>query len=280
MGIYDRDYERQRSYDDSPGFHLGSDVSWTTKLVIVMAIVYVVQLLTDLPTRPAMAGSPTSYSLARRSAAPSVDGLSPRHVWLSARSVRLKHILFNAFGLWMFGRSVEGRYGEERVSDVLLGAVVVSRAWHGWCRVAASGRLDPRIPDARLTRVASPAVLLLFCLNLRARSRFSSGACSPCRPGCLQWCFWADLLGASAEGHVAYTAHLAAHSRWIYFKAGWRLSDWLPGRLKLPKLGRRPPLRVHDPADDADDATDDVVDTSSSKSRHGQTASPLRSDGS
>ena len=47
MGIYDRDYERQRSdYNDSPGFHLGGEMSWTTKLVIVMGIVYVVQLLT------------------------------------------------------------------------------------------------------------------------------------------------------------------------------------------------------------------------------------------
>ena len=48
MGIYDRDYERERNYDDSPGYHLGGERTWTTNLVILMAIVYVVQLLTKL----------------------------------------------------------------------------------------------------------------------------------------------------------------------------------------------------------------------------------------
>ena len=46
MGIYDRDYERERDvYDDSPGFHLGNQLTLTTKLVIFMGAVYVVQLL-------------------------------------------------------------------------------------------------------------------------------------------------------------------------------------------------------------------------------------------
>ena len=51
MGIYDRDYERERSYDDSPGFRIGGERSLTTNLVIVMGIVYVVQLLTGLGPR-------------------------------------------------------------------------------------------------------------------------------------------------------------------------------------------------------------------------------------
>jgi hypothetical protein len=40
--------------------------------------------------------------------------------------------------------------------------------------------------------------------------------------------------------------------------------------MKMPKLRRRPPLRVHDPADDVDD-TEDAVDVILRKIReHGQ----------
>ncbi|MEX2092235.1 MAG: DUF6576 domain-containing protein, partial [Pirellulales bacterium] len=74
------------------------------------------------------------------------------------------------------------------------------------------------------------------------------------------------------ESNVAYTAHIGgALFALIYFKAGWQLSNWLPSRLKLPKLGGRPPLRVHDPTDDADDGTEDAVDNILRKIReHGQ----------
>jgi hypothetical protein len=82
-----------------------------------------------------------------------------------------------------------------------------------------------------------------------------------------------NLFGTvGGDGHVAYTAHIGgAIFALLYFKAGWRLSNWLPGGWKMPKLGRRPSLRVHEPADDFDDASDDAVDNILRKIReHGQ----------
>ena len=259
MGIYDRDYERDRSNDDSPGFHLGSDVSWTTKLVIVMAIVYVVQLLTgltaredgwftdlfslraDLPKKPWMAFQLVTYGF--------------------LHSYDFKHILFNCFGLWMFGRSVEGQYGKREYLAFFLAAVAFAGLAWLVCEFAATRQLDPRIQMLGASGGIA-GVLILFCFNFPRQQVFIWGVL-PMKAWVFALVFVGlDLLGATnREGNVAYTAHLGgALFAAIYFKAGWRLSNWLPGRMKLPKFGRRPPLRVHDPTDDAEEATDDVVD--------------------
>ncbi|HVT30835.1 MAG TPA: hypothetical protein VHE81_22710, partial [Lacipirellulaceae bacterium] len=47
MGFYDRDYQRGGYYDRQPGLHLGGPRTLTTKLVILMCFVYVIQLLTQ-----------------------------------------------------------------------------------------------------------------------------------------------------------------------------------------------------------------------------------------
>ena len=45
MGIYDRDYSRPVR-GQQPGFHLGASMTLTTKLVIVMFVVYGIELFT------------------------------------------------------------------------------------------------------------------------------------------------------------------------------------------------------------------------------------------
>ena len=132
MGIYDRDYERERSYDDSPGFHLGGARSWTTNLVIVMAIVYVVQLLTNPAARPDDGWFTDTFSL---------HADLPRQPWMAFQLITygflhdvndLKHILFNASVCGCSAASVEAALREEGVSDVLPRGRGVCRRWPGW----------------------------------------------------------------------------------------------------------------------------------------------------
>ena len=46
MGLYDRDYQRDESYDRASGFEIGGGRTLTTNLVIVMIAIYVIQLVT------------------------------------------------------------------------------------------------------------------------------------------------------------------------------------------------------------------------------------------
>jgi rhomboid family protein len=272
MGIYDRDYERERSYDDAPGFHLGSNLSWTTKLVIVLGIVYVIQLL----TRPSGArldeGWFTEFFALHRNL--------PQRPWMVFELLTygflhdvhdLKHILFNGFALWMFGRFVEMRYGPREFLAFYLVTVIVA----GLCWLASEWVANQQLVDSTLVGASGgiAGVLLLFCLNFPRQQIFIWGVFP--LPA---WVFAILFLGmnlfgaAGGGGQVAYTAHIGgALFALAYYKAGWQFSRWIPTRLKMPKLGRRPPLRVHDPADDADDATEEVVDNILRKIReHGQ----------
>jgi membrane associated rhomboid family serine protease len=259
MGIYDRDYERGQNYDDSPGFRIGGERSLTTNLVIVMGIVYVVQLLTGLG--PQEDGWFTDLF--------SLHADLPRKPWMAFQLVTygflhsydFKHILFNCFGLWMFGRSVEEPYGKREYFCFFIAAVMFAGLAWLVCELAATGQLNPNVQMLGASGGIA-AVLILFCLNFPRQQVFIWGVL-PMKAWVFALVFVGlDLFGAtSREGTVAYTAHLGgALFAVIYFKAGLRLSDWLPGGWKLPKLRRRPPLRVHDPADDVEDASDDVVD--------------------
>jgi len=135
----------------------------------------------------------------------------------------------------------------------------------------ANGQLTPYSLVGASGGIAG--VLLLFCLNFPRQQIFIWGVFP--MPA---WVFAVLFLGmnlfgaAGGESNVAYTAHIGgALFALVYFNAGRRLSNWLPSRLKMPKLGRRPPLRVHDPSDDLDEGTDDAVDHILRKIReHGQ----------
>lgn len=277
MGIYDRDYEREHNYDGSTGFHLGGGVrSLSTNLVIVMVIVYVVQLFTEAPG-PREGWFTETFSLAAN---------LPRRPWMAFQLVTygflhspddIKHILFNCFGLWMFGRIVEARYGKrEYLAFFLVAVAFAGAAWLASEFVA--NRL--LLPNASLLGASGgiAAVLILFCLNFPRQQIYIWGVLP-----IPAWVFAVLFVGynmlnasngSSADGqkdHVAYTAHIGgALFALLYYKLGWRISDWLPGSFKLPKLGRRPPLRVHTPTEEEDD-TEDAVDHILRKIReHGQ----------
>ena len=120
MGIYDRDY--QRGYRPPSGFYLGGSTTLTTKLVIVMFGVYVVQLM----TRDERIGSQTLFSLY-----PNVFQ-HPLHLFqlltygFLHSPIDIKHIVFNMLGLWFFGRDIEYRYGSREYLAFFLVAVVAA----------------------------------------------------------------------------------------------------------------------------------------------------------
>lgn len=255
MGIYDRDYERDRDvYDDSPGFHLGSQLTLTTKLVIFMGAVYVVQLL----------------------AGPWFTNLFSLHAnllaqpWLVFELVTygflhdpgdLRHILFNCFALWMFGRAVEFRYGPREYLAFFLAAVVFA----GLVWVIGELASNRGIVQASMLGASGgiAAVLILYCLNYPKQQIYIWGILP--LPA---WVFALVFVGMDIFGSihpqkstVAFTAHIGgALFALIYFFAGWRFSNLLPTSFRMPKLGRRPSLRVHDPVDDVTDADEAEVD--------------------
>jgi membrane associated rhomboid family serine protease len=277
MGIYDRDYEREQNYGYSPGFRFGGGMrSLSTNLVIAMAIVYVVQLLTKVSDRDPGWFTDTFSLWANL----------PRQPWMAFQLITygflhspndITHILFNCFGLWMFGRIVETRYGQREYLTFFLAAVAFAGLAWVVSELVANQRM---LQNASLLGASGgiAAVLILFCLNYPRQQVFIWGVLP-----IPAWVFAIMFVGydlfhaskgssASAEGdNVAYTAHIGGVIfALVYYKASWQLSNWVPSQMKMPKLRRRPPLRVHDPADDVDD-TEDAVDVILRKIReHGQ----------
>jgi FAD/FMN-containing dehydrogenase len=73
-----------------------------------------------------------------------------------------------------------------------------------------------------------------------------------------------DVKGAmDRSGNIAFACHLGGALYGLaYYKLGWRLSQFWPSNLALPKIpGAGPKLRVHDPeGDDAEDELGQQVD--------------------
>jgi len=276
MGIYDRDYERERDhYDDSPGYHLGGERSWTTNLVILMGIVYVVQLL----TKP---GGGVPGGEGWFSSTFSLHADLPRYPWQAFQLITygflhdpsdLRHILFNCSSACGCSDAFEQRCGKREYLAFFLAAVAFAgAAWIASEFVALRQLLDISLMGAS---GGIAAVLVLFCLYFPHQTVFL-GFLFPIPAWVFAILFVGqDLLFAirnNPDDNVAYTAHIGgALFAILYYKTGMRLSSWVPGRLRLPKFRRRPPLRVHDPVDDTEDASEDAVDNILRKIReHGQ----------
>ena len=255
MGIYDRDYERER-YDDEGGLgvHLGGERTLTTNVVIFMFVVYGVQLL----------AGPWFTNLL------SLQGDSLVRPWRWYEFVTygflhdpqdLKHIIFNMLGFWIFGRAVEQRCGRNEYLLFFLASIVFAALCWVISEFIAHGELS------RVTLVGASggvtAVLVLFALSFPHQQVFVFGVLP--MPA---WVFamlivGIDLLNAvnRTEGAtVAYTAHLGgAAFAGLYFKSRLRFERWLPAATWWRRLRPGPKLRVHMPDSD-EDSTDREVD--------------------
>jgi membrane associated rhomboid family serine protease len=249
MGIYDRDYHRDDRYDDSPGFHIAGPQTVTTKIVIVTAAVYLLQLFSS--------GRVTEYLV--------LEADWYRRPWQVyelltygfVHSDDLWHIILNMFGLWLFGRDLENRYGpREFVAFYVTGIIAAGIVWTlaeltsgGHALLGASGGVA--------------AVVILFAFNFPYRTVLFMFVI-PMPMWVLALIIVAtDAMGAvNRSGNVAFTAHLGgALFAALYYKSNIRLASWLPqswspGRLLRP----RPQLRVHEPDEDEETPDSDAVD--------------------
>jgi len=274
MGIYDRDYNRAPYGGPGPtGFHVGGPLTLTTKLVLVMFGVYAVQLVTrpenfkitgdlgwfttafelraDLFRRPWMAFELLTYGFLH----------SPGDIY---------HILFNMFGLWLFGRGIEERYGPREYLTFVLAAIVFAGLfWVLGELVANRGQLANTAALGASGGVV--AVLILFAFLYPHRTvLFMFVIPMP------MWVLGLIIIGLDIKGAfdraepTAFTAHLGgALFAALYYKSGARLARWLPDRSWLTRLRSRPRLRVHHPDEESND--DSQVDEILRKiQEHGQ----------
>ena len=234
MGLYDRDYERERSYDDQPGFHLGGQLSMTTKLVIVMFVIYLVQLLSE--------SSGDWFTNAF-----SLHADVFRRPWQAYQLLTygflhdvgdFRHIVFNMVGLWFFGRAVEERYGgREFLSFFLVAIVFAGLVWMfgelaayrglvaGHTMLGAFGRHRGRAhPVCDELSASDRAVHVLHShadvgagrdsrRDGRVRASFADRRASPSRP----------ILGGAVFG-------------FLYYRWGGRFENWLPSGSFLKRL--------------------------------------------
>lgn len=267
MGIQDREYYK----DEASGYQLAV-TQWTmvTKLIVVTAAFYVVDLFIG-----------NSHWLMRHMAAESDSLLKPLlwWQWLTygfAHSTKdISHIFWNMFGLWIFGRQVEGIYGPREFLRIYL----VSMVFGGFIwslRSVALGDVGTLVGASG----AVTAITLLFCIHYPKQTVLLMMVL-PVPAWVLGVLIIAgNLMGMRASGeHVAFDVHLAgALFAIVYYRFGWRLSNWIPSLPGFARprssrgnsrgwwpfkaaAGARPPLRVHRPLDEEDpESTRDTAD--------------------
>ena len=262
MGLYDRDYGRDYDASMQPGIHLGGPRTVSTNIVLFTFGVYLLQLLTS----PAV-GAPRGDDGFVTNLF-SLYGNTLTHPWLLFEFLTygflhsptsFAHILGNMFGLWMFGRAVEGRYGRKEFLTFYLVAIIFAGAsWYGASFLTNKVQLPIQMLGAS---GGVSAVLILFALNF-PRQELAIWGVFP-MPA---WVFAVlivgyDVLGAmDRTSTVACTAHLGgAFFALLYFKNGWKLQQWLPGGWSMPRPARKTKLRIHEPEESESD-TDRQVD--------------------
>lgn len=260
MGIYDRDYERNGGFGQSPGLRLDGPRTLTTNLVLLTLGVYLLQIFTQSSRFDA--GWVTHYGSL------STDVFT--QPWLFFEFLTygflhdpndIKHIVFNMIGLWFFGRAVEQRYGRSEFLAFYLMAIVF--AGLVWC--VAQWGMHGTLTRASMLGASGglSAILILFALNFPKQLIYIWGVLPVPAWAFALFFVGSDVMGAlNRSGNVAYTAHLGgALFGLLYYRLGWRVSDWLPSNFSFPKAPRRSKLRIHDPdTGELESDTDEIVD--------------------
>lgn len=286
MGLYDRDYGR--SYDTGSGWRDGGGQGGATlptsangRLLLLLGVVYLAQWLlngidltdrlvlpADWPVRPWTLYGLVTYGFIH----------SPGNVF---------HLLFNGLALFFFGRAIEARLGGREYITFFVAAVVFSGMV--WSLAENASGFDPKQPPVLLGASGGIAGVILLYALWYPHVQVQLMGILPVPAWLMAVIFLAtDIQGAlQRSGNVAYTAHLGgALFGFLYFKSGWRLSDWAPalssgssadrggaGGIKS-LLKRKPKLRVHcDDEDAGRDSPEDRVDEILRKiQEHGQSS--------
>ncbi len=270
MGIYDRDYGRDYDSRGGPsgqlGIQLGGPRTLTTNLVLFTLAVYGLQLLTE-PTVANFAGDEgfvtNWFSLYANTLTEPWRFFEFLTYGFLHSTQDFKHILFNMFGLWMFGRAVEARYGRgEYLAFYLIAIVFAGSAWYA----AEFFTNQIQAPNIQMLGASGglSAVLILFALNNPKQLIYIWGIFP--LPAWVFAVFFvgSDVFGSMQRtGDVAYTAHLGgALFAFLYWRGGWKLQNWMPGNFSLPRLKKRADLRIHEPEQvslETDERVDEIL---------------------
>lgn len=250
MGIYDRDYERGSGGwrpEGQSGIQLRMPESTIGRIIVVTVMVYIVQLI---------AGQQFLETFGLHS-----DWLNQpwrfyqllTYGFLHAPN-DLMHILFNMYGLWLFGSDLERRAGPRELLFFYISAILA-----GGIAYTIGGLITGQESLAIGASAGTVAVTILFALLY------------PHKTILLMFLFpvpmWflgvllvgSDLYGAiSRSGQIACSAHLGGTVFALaYHFGGLRLTNLLPDGLSLPKINRGPKLRVHREEEDQPEAKPD-----------------------
>lgn len=245
MGLYDRDYIRD---EPTSGFSLAAQ-SMVIKILLVTVALYLVNMFVnnalfeymalrlDIFARPWNIWQTVTYGFAH----------DPGNLW---------HIVGNMYMLWLFGRQIETTYGSKEFLRFYLASLVIAGlAW------AITNRLVGVPPGASIIGAsgAVSAVVILYALKF-PKHTFLLYFAIPVKAWMIGVFYVsADAMGFLGHGdeNVGYAAHLGgAAFAFAYAKLGWNLGSVPPfawiGGMKLPKLGRKAKLRIHQPDEPAE----------------------------
>ena len=248
MGIYDREYGR----DNQPGFQMSSPQTLTTKIVVITACVYGLQLFIEPLTswffltdnwfqKPWNAYRLLSYGFLH----------SPKD---------MGHVLINMLVFWMFGQELERKYGRREFFWLYLWAIFF--AGLAWSLIEAG------YPGQREVLGASggvAAIFALYALNFPHRKiLFMFIIPMPMWVAALIGILYDINHAMNRSGNIAGAAHIAgAIAGLYYYKFGFSPGRWLADRLPgfSPKFPRtRPKLHIHEPSG-KESEMDQQVDT-------------------
>jgi membrane associated rhomboid family serine protease len=246
MGLYDREYYR----DEPRGIVLGGDMSVTTTLILINAAIFILDVFSGEQLSSTLALDSNLFR-------------EPYKFWQlltygfahDPHSVR--HVLFNMFFLWLFGRDVESIYGKRLYLQLYLSLIVLSGfVWLVINTLTMGGAVHEGGPSLVGASGAVTGVMVIFVLHYPTRTLLIWGV--------LPIPVWLlaslqllqDISGAISRtnsGQVAYTAHLAgAAFGFLFYRTRWQLGSLIPRRFSWDRLRRKPRLRVHTEDEDDD----------------------------
>lgn len=268
MGIYDREYYRSDTDSLPPSMmRAASAMSMTNKLVAANVVVYILCWL---------AGNSDPQLNNKIYDALSIDSSFFTHTWQIWRLITagfmhaaawgpdtnsgVMHIAFNMFGLWMFGRFVEQRYGGKEFLRFYLSAIIVSSLIFAVSYNFLA--LPEGIPVVRAVGASGGvvSVVILYCF-LYPKTKLLMMMIIPVDAWVagLIYVGYDIYLGVQsstgASTGIAWQAHLGgAAFAALYFKLGWKFSGLRNARAK-PKTK----LKIHKPVADELSADEQLI---------------------
>jgi len=169
------------------------------------------------------------------------------HADLRSR-IGIFHILFNMYGLWMFGRDVEAKYGRYEFAFFYMVAIVVSGlVWVSWeTAFARQFWADGLVPSCLGASGGVMGVIILYCLSFPQRDLYLFALVRM-----KAWMVGLMFVGldlfqamSHADGQVAWQAHLGGAAFALFY---WFTRIRFSSLIRPEWFDRKPNLKLHNP---------------------------------